>query len=486
MQLNFHVQFFYKEDACKFSFSAVFLFTFLIGVLILSSHPLQAKSFAYIGADNEKLYVIDQENKTIVQTLSFDCLGYGTVVSADGMRVYISVNQACGASNVAVIDTNTYQILAAIPANDPNGLALSPSGDRLYISTNDNTLKIINTADFSEVTSINLTPDQVMDAGGVVITSDNSKVYVALIDGLAVVDVATLQVTKIALQTSAYQIAISPDNSLLYVTNGSPPGKISVIDGNTDTLVETIDDVQEYTVGVQFSKDGQKVYVGHVFSNPNLVKIYDAPSHSLIDSVTLGGSNMEGLDVSPNGEEVWVVSRNDDTIYILDTQSQSLKTQIQLPFASTPLGLGRFFGPELCGNGHLEDQSAGEGCDDGNVIGGDGCSSTCTIETGFSCTGTPSTCTSTCGDGLQASDEACDDGDMTNNDGCSSTCTVEEGFTCILENGTRSDCAPNGSVGSCSLSHIASSVNGTPILWILFALPLIAAAAFRFEKRRVS
>ena len=36
----------------------------------------------------------------------------------------------------------------------------------------------------------------------------------------------------------------------------------------------------------------------------------------------------------------------------------------------------------ICGNGHLGES---EECDDGNLISGDGCSSTCTIEEGHKC-----------------------------------------------------------------------------------------------------
>ena len=44
----------------------------------------------------------------------------------------------------------------------------------------------------------------------------------------------------------------------------------------------------------------------------------------------------------------------------------------------------------LCGNGTLD---LGEKCDDGNNIGGDGCSATCKIEHGFTCIGgNPSVC----------------------------------------------------------------------------------------------
>ncbi len=43
-----------------------------------------------------------------------------------------------------------------------------------------------------------------------------------------------------------------------------------------------------------------------------------------------------------------------------------------------------------CGNGVID---SGEECDDGNTLGGDGCSSACSVEVGFECTGEPSVCT---------------------------------------------------------------------------------------------
>lgn len=44
-----------------------------------------------------------------------------------------------------------------------------------------------------------------------------------------------------------------------------------------------------------------------------------------------------------------------------------------------------------CGDGTVS--AATEGCDDGNTVSGDGCSATCTVETGYLCTGAPSVCT---------------------------------------------------------------------------------------------
>ncbi len=81
-----------------------------------------------------------------------------------------------------------------------------------------------------------------------------------------------------------------------------------------------------------------------------------------------------------------------------------------------------------CGNGAPE---AGEECDDGNVSPGDGCSDTCTVETGYFCTGAPSMCAPICGDELVTGPEQCDDGNTVAGDGCSATCTVEPGFSCM-------------------------------------------------------
>lgn len=79
-----------------------------------------------------------------------------------------------------------------------------------------------------------------------------------------------------------------------------------------------------------------------------------------------------------------------------------------------------------CGDGTV---ASPETCDDGNTTSGDGCSNVCSTESGWSCSGNPSVCTTTCGDGIKAGTEQCDDGNLNNGDGCSSTCTTEPGST---------------------------------------------------------
>jgi cysteine-rich repeat protein len=69
----------------------------------------------------------------------------------------------------------------------------------------------------------------------------------------------------------------------------------------------------------------------------------------------------------------------------------------------------------FCGDGNID---AGEQCDDGNNVDGDGCSSTCQTET------TPPPPAPFCGDGNVDVGEQCDDGNTVSGDGCENDCTV--------------------------------------------------------------
>ncbi len=81
----------------------------------------------------------------------------------------------------------------------------------------------------------------------------------------------------------------------------------------------------------------------------------------------------------------------------------------------------------VCGDGVVEGT---EGCDPlpFNHDLGDGCTPLCAAEP--SCPSAGGGCTTKCGDGLVLGSEQCDDGNVVSGDGCSSTCQIEPGFTC--------------------------------------------------------
>jgi fibro-slime domain-containing protein len=85
----------------------------------------------------------------------------------------------------------------------------------------------------------------------------------------------------------------------------------------------------------------------------------------------------------------------------------------------------------VCGDGVV---STGEACDDGNTVGGDGCSADCTtVEKGYTCPGAGGKCTVAvvlCPNARLDPGEECDDGNTTSGDGCSANCKLEAGYIC--------------------------------------------------------
>jgi len=86
-----------------------------------------------------------------------------------------------------------------------------------------------------------------------------------------------------------------------------------------------------------------------------------------------------------------------------------------------------------CGDGKV---NGPEQCDDGRdpvtgvPVSGDGCDATCQIEPGYVCPVANAACRTICGDGLVLGREQCDDGNVAAADGCSDTCHLEPGYVC--------------------------------------------------------
>jgi cysteine-rich repeat protein len=122
------------------------------------------------------------------------------------------------------------------------------------------------------------------------------------------------------------------------------------------------------------------------------------------DSAHMTAVNNYWNTTDPTVIESMIFDRNDDL--------GSADFIPYLPFLSVPHpdtpSLDRAF---TCGDVILDPS---ETCDDGNLLNGDGCSSTCQLE------GAP-----VCGNGLVERGESCDDGNTVSGDRCSSTCQIE-------------------------------------------------------------
>ena len=107
-----------------------------------------------------------------------------------------------------------------------------------------------------------------------------------------------------------------------------------------------------------------------------------------------------------------------------------------------------------CGNGAVKSP---EQCDDGNINNGDGCGASCTVEAGFNCSGSPSTCTAIAG--FCTLPSQCPAG---SNECQSATCTTN---TCGILNADPGQVTAVQTAGDCKLDicdgagGIASSID---------------------------
>jgi len=102
-----------------------------------------------------------------------------------------------------------------------------------------------------------------------------------------------------------------------------------------------------------------------------------------------------------------------------------------------------------CGDG-VRNATAGEQCDDGNTVAGDGCGASCQNESGGGGGGGGGG--AVCGNGTRESNEQCDDGNTTPGDGCSATCQNEPppaGCGDGVVNGTE-QCDDSGESATCN------------------------------------
>jgi cysteine-rich repeat protein len=130
------------------------------------------------------------------------------------------------------------------------------------------------------------------------------------------------------------------------------------------------------------------------------IPVASAPTYYGVDQIALNGA----------ATKLYVSEFNAVNVY--DTGTGMRIASITDPSLQGPAGLCAV--SSICGNGVLE---AGEQCDDGNLVDGDGCDSNCTLPA--------------CGNGIVDAGEGCDDGNLSDGDCCSSSCTPgPDGIAC--------------------------------------------------------
>ena len=194
-----------------------------------------------ITPDGGRLFVVHQSTTpvTVIDTATNRVIPTNIVIGGnlakdilftlDGRFAYIA-NYSQGTVNV--IDTATYRVKTIPTAAGPRRLALSPAGDRVYVTNYlGNSVSAIDTLGKKLLTTIPVG----LGPRGIAITPSGDAIYVTNVtDGtVSIISPATLTVTQtITVGLTPWQVTITNDGTRAFVSNAGS-GTVSVIDTAT-------------------------------------------------------------------------------------------------------------------------------------------------------------------------------------------------------------------------------------------------------------
>ncbi len=240
---------------------------------------------------------------------------HSMVVTPDGRRAYVSNTPSSGAPSgaVSVIDLEAEDEVARIPMVEPDGLAMSPDGRRVYVTggSPDGGVSVVDTTVDRVVATIPVPAPR-----GVDVTPDGRRLVVTTVTGVALVDTTSNTVAATLPLTRAADVVVSPDGLRAYVAHSDDTS----IPRDTDS-VYVIDATRAAVLGVvpvantslslgnlSITPDGRQVYVSgfDVFSDAGAgsVTVVDGGTQQV--TATIPTPYAHGVAVAPDGRQAYV------------------------------------------------------------------------------------------------------------------------------------------------------------------------------------
>lgn len=254
----------------------------------------------------------------------------------------------------SVLDLNTFGIDSLTTQSEIelifSGIDISPDGSTVYVANDFGDLLIIDAASSTVIDTVitNSTGNNFNSFTGLILSPDGQTLYLNQDGEVKIIDLNSNMVVDSIQVTDDFNfnaIAISPDGQTLYTSdNSSNFYTIDLTTNMVDSLA--INSGQTNLFGnqlfdIEVSQDGQTVYV----SNPTDSTLYlvDPANNIVVDSVMFSQSIYD-LEFSPDGQTLYISGFNnnflgDGVIFELDVSSNTITNTLALPFGGGSINI---------------------------------------------------------------------------------------------------------------------------------------------------
>ena len=323
--------------------------------LLPAAYAAEAKTPFRVYVTDEgsgEVTVIDGLSRSVVATLPLGKRPRGIAADAAGHRLFVAmsgspvagpgVDEATlppadkGADGIGVVDLDSLTISGVLRGvSDPEQVALSGDGRRLYVASEDTgkgvVIDIATGAVLAQL-AVGAEPE------GLTVHPHRAVAYFTSETGnsVAVVDTNKLQVLDtLPVGRRPRDMAVSPDGSRVYVT-GELDASLVIIDGQADGILKKVKVPGENArpKGVVVSHDGRRVYVatGH----GGEVVAFDSGNMEMVGSVRVGARPW-GIALSPDDKYIFTANGLSDDVSVIAADGMRFEATIKV--GKRPWGL---------------------------------------------------------------------------------------------------------------------------------------------------
>lgn len=202
-------------------------------------------------------------------------------VSPDGHRLYLS-NEEAGTASIVDVGSGARRA-TVIVGTEPEGVTASPDGRWVYVTAEtSNVLTVIDAR--GEKTAANILVDSRPRA--MIFTRDATRAWASAEIGGTVTEIdakkhRVLRRVKLAAGDKPVGLALSPDEKTLYVATGRGNAVVAIDTKTARILARTAAGSRVW--GIAIAPDGRKVYAANSLSNS--VTVIDTKTHKVIATI---------------------------------------------------------------------------------------------------------------------------------------------------------------------------------------------------------